>query len=115
MMPSRSVVKSLLLTGPPACGKTTAIRRLIERLGDLSLAGFYTQEIRESGNRVGFEAVGLSTGRHPLLAPPRSKPRLRLRKYGVESATLAPLVEAELVRPAGEVNLFVIDEIGKME
>ena len=50
----------LLLTGPPGCGKTTIIERLIERLADLRVAGFYTQELREHGQRVGFEAVGLS-------------------------------------------------------
>jgi nucleoside-triphosphatase len=46
-----------LLTGPPGCGKTTVIRRLVEQLGDLRQAGFYTQEIRERGQRVGFEAI----------------------------------------------------------
>ena len=56
----KPTAKNLLLTGPPACGKTTVIRRLIERLTDLRLAGFYTQELREHGQRVGFEAVGLS-------------------------------------------------------
>jgi nucleoside-triphosphatase THEP1 len=53
--------RNLLLTGLPGCGKTTAVRRLVERLADLRLAGFYTQELCEAGSRVGFEAVGLST------------------------------------------------------
>lgn len=50
--------KNLLLTGPPGCGKTTVIRHLIDRLGDVRAAGFYTQEIREQGQRIGFEAIG---------------------------------------------------------
>jgi nucleoside-triphosphatase THEP1 len=33
-------IKAILLSGPPGCGKTTVIRRLVERLGDLRLAGF---------------------------------------------------------------------------
>jgi nucleoside-triphosphatase len=107
--------KNLLLTGPPSCGKTTVVRRLIERLGGIRLAGFFTRELREGGTRVGFEAVGLSTGWHTLLASVRSPSRLRVGRYGVEPAVLAPLVQAELVKPAGEVGLFVIDEIGKME
>jgi nucleoside-triphosphatase len=105
----------VLLTSPPAGGKTTLILRLVERLPDLRLAGFYTREIRGGVGRVGFEAVGISTGTHALLAHVRSKARHRVAKYGVEPAALAPLVEAELGRPAGEVDLFVIDEIGKME
>jgi nucleoside-triphosphatase len=39
-------ITNFLLSGPPGCGKTTVLRRLAERLGDLRLAGFYTQEIR---------------------------------------------------------------------
>lgn len=107
--------KNLLLTGLPSCGKTTAILRLVERLWDLHVAGFYTAEIREHGGRVGFEAVGISTGHHALLAHVRSRSRHRVGRYGVEPAALAPLVAAELDRVVGEVDVFVIDEIGKME
>ena len=51
--------KKLLLIGPPGCGKTTVLRRVVERLSGLRLAGFYTREIRQRGQRAGFEAVGL--------------------------------------------------------
>jgi nucleoside-triphosphatase len=107
--------KNLLLTGPPACGKTTVVLCLVERLADLRLVGFYTQELREQGGRVGFEAIGISTGRHAVLAHVRSKSSFRVGRYGVEPAALTPLVAAELGRPPGEVDLFVVDEIGKME
>jgi len=58
--------KNILVTGLPGCGKTTVMCGLIERLGDLRLVGFYTQELREHGQRVGFEAVGLSGQRATL-------------------------------------------------
>jgi nucleoside-triphosphatase len=106
--------KNVLLTGPPGCGKTTVIRRLIDRLGDLRLRGFYTQELREHGQRVGFEALGLSV-HHAVLAHVRSRSKLRVGRYGVEPGQLRPLVEAELGAPAEAVAAFVIDEIGKME
>jgi nucleoside-triphosphatase len=107
--------KNLLLTGPPSCGKTTALRRLVERQAGLRRAGFYTQELREHGNRVGFEAVGLSSGQRAVLAHARSRSGFRVGRYGVEPSALAPLAEAEVGRPTGDVDLFVIDAIGKME
>lgn len=48
-----------------------------------------------------------------ILAHVCSRSRHRVGRYGVEPTALAPLVEAELGRT--EVDLFVIDEVGKME
>jgi len=47
----------LLLTGTPGIGKTTVIRRAADRLKDKGLRGFYTEEIREKGERRGFRLV----------------------------------------------------------
>lgn len=47
---------AILITGQPGSGKTTAIRKIISLLGS-KCAGFYTQEIRSQGVRVGFEIV----------------------------------------------------------
>lgn len=104
----------ILLTGPPRAGKTTVIRRVVEQLTDMRLAGFYTRELRRHGRRVGFEAVGLG-GQTAPLANAESKSRVRVGKYGVELVKFESVVRAELQRPIGDVDLFVIDEIGKME
>jgi nucleoside-triphosphatase len=106
--------KNVLLTGRPACGKTTLVRRVIEQLSDLRAAGFYTQEIRRQGKRLGFQAVGLSGGR-AVLAHVVFRSPLRVGRYGVQLEEFEALVEAELGKAATEVDLFVIDEIGKME
>jgi nucleoside-triphosphatase len=106
--------KNVLLSGPPGCGKTTVVRRVVQALGGQRLAGFYTQEVREHGQRVGFEIVGLG-GQHCLLAHVDWQVQLRVGRYGVEPARLEPIIQAELGQSPGEVDVYVIDEIGKME
>ena len=50
--------KNLLVTGLPGTGKTTLIRKILDTLPSrVSVSGFFTAEIRESGERVGFADV----------------------------------------------------------
>jgi nucleoside-triphosphatase len=114
MSDSSSEIKNLLLTGAPGCGKTTVLELVAEHLGDLRLAGFLTVELREHGQRVGFEAVGLG-GRRAILAHVRFRSPVSVSRYGVEPDRLVPLIVEELVRPPGSVDAFFVDEIGKME
>jgi nucleoside-triphosphatase len=107
-------MKNLLLTGSPGSGKTTVLKNTLEHLKDLRLAGFLTLELREHGHRVGFQAVGLG-GSHVILAHVRFRSPVSVGRYGVEPDRLVPLIEEELIRPAGTVDVFLIDEIGKME
>jgi nucleoside-triphosphatase len=106
--------KNVLLTGLPGCGKTTVVRRVVQALGGVRLAGIYTKEVREGGQRVGFEIVGLG-GQRCLLAHVDWRSHLRVGRYRVEPARLEPIIEAELGPSPDEVDVYVIDEIGKME
>ncbi|MEM0451882.1 MAG: nucleoside-triphosphatase [Nitrososphaerota archaeon] len=47
------------LTGPPGCGKTTAILKIVKYLSERNVVidGMYTEEIRISGKRVGFKVT----------------------------------------------------------
>ena len=90
------------------------LERVAEHLGDYRLAGFLTLELREHGQRVGFEAVGLG-GRRVILAHVRFRSLVSVGRYGVEPDRLVPLINEELVRPPGTVDAYLIDEIGKME
>ncbi|MBA7574028.1 hypothetical protein ES708_15830 [subsurface metagenome] len=57
---------NVLLTGRPGIGKTTLIKKVID-MTSLSKGGFYTEEIREAGQRVGFSLTTLD-GRKSMLA-----------------------------------------------
>ena len=103
----------IILTGPPRCGKTTIVHRVVDKLSDLRLAGFYSRELRQRGRRVGFEAIGLGGHTAPL-ASVRSRSRIRVGKYGVELTQFEDLLRAEL-EGSKDVDLYVVDEIGKME
>ncbi len=103
--------QNILLTGRPGVGKTTVIMRLAESLSHLPVAGFYTEEIREGGQRRGFSATTFS-GQSTVLAHVNFKSRHRVGRYGVDVTAFEQLVQPELARPA---DLMLIDEIGKME
>jgi nucleoside-triphosphatase len=105
--------KNLLVTGPPGCGKTTLVRKIVKDLGDLPMTGFYTEEIREGRERVGFALVGLD-GRRGVLSHVKFSGPHRVGRYGVDIAGFESFLhDLEMTKPA--LRLVVIDEIGKME
>src|SRR3990170_8149394 len=104
---------AILLTGRPGCGKTTLIREVVRSL-DVPAGGFYTEEVRAAGRRLGFDLVTLD-GRRACLASVNSRSRLRVSRYGVELAALDGLGTEAIRSGIAGASLIVIDEIGKME
>jgi nucleoside-triphosphatase len=101
------------LTGHPGVGKTTIIKKLIEKL-KLPAGGFYTEEIREDNLRKGFSIVTLS-GFKGVLAHRNFKSRYKVGNYGVGVHTLNKIGVTEIELCLVEKKVIVIDEIGKME
>jgi nucleoside-triphosphatase len=102
-----------LITGKPGVGKTTLVQKIIARMQTLNMAGFCTSEIRDTGSRLGFELRGLNGGRR-ILAHVEIDGRHRVGRYGVDKDGFEEfLATLDLLNP--EVELIVIDEIGKME
>ncbi|MDD4255837.1 MAG: nucleoside-triphosphatase [Methanofollis sp.] len=104
-------VKNLLFTGAPGVGKTTLLLRAVK--GMEGIAGFYTREMREGGERCGFEIVGFD-GRRALFAHTRIGGRPMVGQYGVNLVAFEGFLAATPFSGPG-VRLLVIDEIGRME
>lgn len=114
--------KCLLVTGPPGVGKTTLIMRVFEALKssnpNLKIQGFYTSEVRQGSERVGFQVVTLDGRTAPLasstISSPESSRWPNVGKYKVDVASFESLALPEL-QVGEDTDLFVIDEVGKME
>jgi nucleoside-triphosphatase len=102
-----------LLTGPPRAGKTTLIKQVVGEFRGKA-DGFYTEEIREHGDRVGFRLVTLD-GRDIVLSHVDFKSPYRVGKYGVNVAGLEQVGVTALLDVERDCDLVVVDEIGKME
>jgi nucleoside-triphosphatase len=110
---SRSIKKNILITGLPGIGKTTLVRELSAKLKPLHPVGFYTEEIREAGQRKGFELVSLD-GKKGLLSHKDMKSPYRVGQYKVDIEGFENFLNSiPLFAPS--TRLIIIDEIGKME
>lgn len=103
----------VLLTGRPGCGKTTLIKRVVNELA-LSAGGFYTEEIRQGGQRVGFKIITLD-GEETVLAHVDFNTKQRVGKYGIDLRALESIGTEAICIAVQARQLVVIDEIGPME
>lgn len=106
----------ILLTAQPRTGKSTAIKKIVNMLGKDNCGGFYTEEIREDGERVGFRICTLS-GKTGLLSHVNIESIYRISRYGVDLETFERLCISELESAIkdNKVKYVVIDEIGPMQ
>ncbi|HHD11081.1 MAG TPA: NTPase [Deltaproteobacteria bacterium] len=110
-------MRNILITGRPRVGKSTLIKRVVEGLkerGYTALGGFYTLEIREGGERKGFEIHTLD-GRKGILAHVDIESPVRLGKYGIDLEEFEHIAIPCLEDAIKKGFTIVIDEIGYME
>lgn len=88
--------------------------QIMENLKDIKAVGFYTQEIRKENIRKGFSWTCFD-GTTGILAHTNIKGPFKVSKYGVDVSgfekSVVPILDIEQT----DAELFVIDEIGKME
>lgn len=109
-------MNNYLITGPPRCGKTTLVLKLIQdRLLSGRFGGFITQEMREKGERIGFKIISLPDKKEGFLAKKSFSSPCRVGKYGVNLKDLEDIGCSAIEDALDSNKTIVVDEIGKME
>ena len=106
------LVNNVLVTGPPRSGKSTLIEKVVQSI-NRPATGFFTQELREKGRRVGFSITTLQ-GKTGVLAHQSIRSTFRVGKYGVNLEDLDQIAVPSML-PSSLDQIVVVDEIGKME
>lgn len=101
----------IIITGAPGTGKTTIIKRLSE---SISLKkGFYTEEVRERGARVGFDVITFDGKRWPLSRMGPKAPRVG--RYHVFVQEFEDGLKSLFENDINPYFFYLIDEVGGME
>lgn len=114
----------ILITGPPGVGKTTLIKKIVLQLQNnhIPYNGFYTEEKRENGTRVGFDLVTLNSNEHFPLAKVSNKHGVidgpSVGRYSVNVKAFESAIQpifSNNKKAEKTPFVWIIDEIGKME
>ena len=102
--------KNILLTGLPRSGKSTLLEKIVSQIPEKR--GFLTREIRQEGERVGFEIV-TDMGQKHMLASVDFRTPYKVSKYFVDVDGFDTLVSRFPKFTRDQV--LYIDEIGQAE
>ncbi|MFH1253719.1 MAG: nucleoside-triphosphatase [Candidatus Uhrbacteria bacterium] len=102
--------KNILITGMPKSGKSTLLKKVISGLENK--IGFVTNEVRENGERIGFE-IETHLGEKSTLASVNFQTDFRVSKFFVNVNNLDEMIPK--VSEFNNENLLFLDEIGQME
>jgi nucleoside-triphosphatase len=107
----------LLITGAPGSGKTTVLSKTVEALKGhgVSIGGMISREAKDGCDRLGFEVIDLSSGKHGWLAHVDQKTGPQVGKYRVNLADLEKIGVKAVTEATQKYDVIVIDEIGPME
>jgi len=109
--------KIIFVTGPPRCGKTTILKKVVSLLQDSGFAveGMVTTEIESNGKRLGFEVSNIRGNLKGTLARVDTVGKPRLGKYIINLNELDSIGVASIEEAVQRADVVVIDEVGPME
>ena len=104
----------LFILGLPQAGKTTLIKRLIPFIRK-DVDGFYTEEIKDKGKRVGFQIKTIKEKKEAIFSHCNFKTPYKVSSYYVDLKVFEKIAVETLKEALINSEYVVIDEIGKME
>lgn len=104
----------LLLSGEPRVGKTTALKKIIEMIGKDNCIGFYTEEICDELDRIGFDCVSLD-GTRIRIADINLNSDTKIGRYGIDIVAFENFIMQIISNSFSSNKIIVIDEIGPMQ
>ncbi|KON83769.1 hypothetical protein AF331_16510 [Rossellomorea marisflavi] len=103
-----------LLSGKPRIGKSTLIKQIIHEIGVDRCGGFYTEEVTNFDDRIGFRCVSMD-GESVDIANVESCSATRVGRYGVNVEEFDLFAKDILQGALRTKDIIVIDEIGYMQ
>ncbi len=104
----------IFVTGQPGVGKTTLLKKIYNFCKDrgINVCGFISEEVRENRYRIGFDLVTLGDNQRLNFASIYKETPHRFGKYFLDITSLENIMDKIFCLKA---DLYIIDEIGKME
>jgi nucleoside-triphosphatase len=112
----RPAVPRIMLTGAPGAGKTTLACRIAAELqaSGIVVAGFTSRELRERGERVGFQVEAIGGG-SAVMAHVGFTEGPQVGRYRVDVPAFERIALSAMERATRADGVAVIDELGPME
>jgi len=111
----RTMPRNFFIIGTPKVGKTTLLWKVIEELKNkgLKVGGFVSPEEKHHGTRTAFHVVDIKSNKEKLLASVKGDGP-KISKYHVNIKSFESIAVPSM-KNVNKYDIFVIDEIGRME